>query len=147
MFRFETLNKDNEKEALKLSVCESQKEYIETFFEALNQKLTNAYQMAWEIKLIYKNQTLIGYVMFALNPTNDLWIDHYMIDCKYQGQGYGYHAFEALLQFLKNEFPTIKQCYLSIKPNNLKAIRLYEKLGFSNTHLYDKDEVVYIIKL
>jgi diamine N-acetyltransferase len=146
MFNIIEFNEENEKDAFKLSVCKSQQHFIETFHETLIQQQTNAYQIKWEIKLIYKEELLIGYVMYGINPNDDLWVDRFMIDCKYQDQGYGFYAFEAVLQYLKAVYPTIEKVFLSIKPDNAKAMRLYEKLGFTYTDLLDGDEPIYMKK-
>ncbi len=45
------------------------------------------------------------------------------------GKGIAYKASKLLINFAKNDLK-LKEIYLSVKLENIKAIRLYEKLGF-----------------
>ena len=147
MITFHTLNHVNQKEAQYLSVCESQKHWIETFNQILLDQINRAYDIDWHIQLIYFNDVLIGYFMYGINPNQDLWLDRFMIDCKHQNKGYGFLALNHLITYFSNTYPHIKNLYLSIKPNHIIAIKLYEKIGFIKTNHLDGDEIVYVKKI
>ncbi len=52
------------------------------------------------------------------------------VDPDYQGLGIGKRLFEALLRYLSEERKDILRVELIARKSNVKAIRLYEKLGF-----------------
>ena len=75
-----------------------------------------------------------------------LWFDRFLIDRKYQHQGYGRLAVAAVLDNLKKEFPG-KDIYLSVFKENEVAIRLYLSFGFAfNGELDLEGERVMVLK-
>jgi RimJ/RimL family protein N-acetyltransferase len=84
--------------------------------------------------------------MFAIRPKDDerfmgfidiggiLWLHGtcwlgIAIGADYQGQGYGYEAIDLMLAFAFREL-NLHRVQLTVFAYNLRAIRLYEKLGF-----------------
>ncbi len=49
---------------------------------------------------------------------------------KYWGLGIGYAATREMINYVKREMQ-LKQLYLYVNPENIAAIRIYEKLGFN----------------
>lgn len=49
---------------------------------------------------------------------------------QHQGKGIGFQLFSQLLGVVKNELPHVERIELIVRESNLKAIALYEKLGF-----------------
>ena len=76
--------------------------------------------------LIYKDGELIGDVAYDLKAPDHAHIDGLMVRPDHQGQGIGKAAMEYVLAELK-DVPTID---LFTHPENERAIRLYESLGF-----------------
>jgi len=78
------------------------------------------------VKGIYNNDNLIGFTYFYPHR-NTIWIGRFMIDCKYQGKGYGNKSFLALIKYIKNKYSPIK---IELSTSNPIAINLYKKHGF-----------------
>ena len=57
------------------------------------------------------------------------WLDRFLIDQRFQGQGYGKAACRLLMLMLIEKYQTNK-LYLSVYDTNSSAIRLYQQLGF-----------------
>ncbi len=87
---------------------------------------------------------MVGFAMYG--PDEDdatlFAIDRLMIAEGYRGKGYGKAALSVILEEAKSRgFSRIK---LSTKPENEKAIRLYESVGFEATSEMDGDEAAYV---
>ncbi|MCK8043663.1 GNAT family N-acetyltransferase [Shewanella sp. 1CM18E] len=63
---------------------------------------------------------------------NRVWFDRFLIDKRFQGLGLGKGFAKLLLSYLFEHF-NCQQIYLSVYPNNLSAISLYQQLGFEFT--------------
>ncbi|MCL1138884.1 GNAT family N-acetyltransferase [Shewanella pneumatophori] len=61
-----------------------------------------------------------------------VWFDRFLIDKRFQGLGLGKGFAKLLLSDLFEHF-NCQQIYLSVYPNNLSAISLYQQLGFEFT--------------
>ena len=85
---------------------------------------------------IYADEKLVGFCMFAFDPEEEdpddrYWLWRFMIDRRYQGNGYGRQAMKLALDFIRT-FPAgeAKYCWLSFEPKNEVARNLYRSLGF-----------------
>ena len=89
---------------------------------------------------IYLGKKPIGFVMVGYNyyeegdpefMKNTYFVWRFMIDKKYQGNGYGKEAFKLVLDFIKT-FPLGPSpiCWLSYEPENTAAKNLYASFGF-----------------
>jgi len=78
--------------------------------------------------MITLNQKTIGHI--SLNMRKDNWHETQIIigEKKYWGKGYGTEAIKQLIEKAKSK--GISKIYLEVRPNNLRAIRAYEKCGF-----------------
>lgn len=65
-------------------------------------------------------------------PRGRLWLDRFLIDCRYQGNGYGKAALELMIKYLSRKYHE-KDIYLSVVKENAVAIRLYQSHGFKFT--------------
>ena len=79
------------------------------------------------------------------------YIWRFMIDKKYQGQGFGRESFKQTLDFIKT-FPCGKAEYilLSYEPSNELGRKLYGSFGFKEVfkdYLHDDDEVSAMLKI
>ena len=59
-------------------------------------------------------------------------IYRFMIDVRFQGQGYGTKALTVVMEEMKKQYKC-EEIYLSTVPENEKALHLYEKAGFVST--------------
>ena len=65
-------------------------------------------------------------------------LQQFMIDGRYQNRGYGTEALRLILEELRkeNHFDHVELC---VKKADSEAIRLYEKLGFTDSGYVDED--------
>jgi RimJ/RimL family protein N-acetyltransferase len=93
----------------------------------------------YHFMIVLGNRT-IGHI--SLIRKKDGWYETQIIigDKKYWGQGYGSEAIKLLLEEAKKML--IAKIYLEVRPDNVRAIRSYEKCGFKKEKIikYPKDE-------
>lgn len=133
---FKPVNHKNRKAIESLEVFPEQAGWIETAGDCM-QEADELEQ--WRPVGIYDGGMLIGFAMygfFSETSPGQLWLDRLLIDKKYQGKGYGRQAVLALLDRLRTEYASDK-VYLSVYESNLKAIRLYQQIGFYFNGKYD----------
>ena len=146
----------------KLKVNKDQKSFVASNADSL----IDAYFATTEDKLnvitlgIYYGKKPVGFLMFTYNcpwavkyyslPENYYYIWRFMIDKKYQGQGFGKEALRLAIEYIKT-FPLGKSegCWLSYEPENKVARSLYLKLGFvERLDLHKEDmEIPAVLKL
>ncbi|WP_251639688.1 GNAT family N-acetyltransferase [Sporosarcina sp. NCCP-2716] len=128
----------NYREILQLQVADSQKGFIETPYQCLEDSVT--WKQFRPVGL-YAGETLVGFAMYGLfeeeGLAGRLWIDRLLIDVRYQGQGYGKRFMVLLIAHVLEQYGQ-QPIYLSVYPDNMNAIRLYEQLGFSFTGELDE---------
>lgn len=131
LIHLEPITEENRKTALALKIAPSQNGFVESVEECLDEA---AHNRRWHPVGIYNGDTMIGFAMYGFFfwsylPFGKLWLDRFLIDEKYQGNGYGHAALEELLKRLSIEYPK-KAVYLSVIKENIIAIRMYERYGF-----------------
>lgn len=104
----------------------SDKEVSKYFSKILNSK--NDYHF-----LITLNEKAIGHISLSKRKNN--WYETQIIigDKNYWDKGYGSGAISLLLNKAKQL--GIKKIYLEVRPDNMRAIRAYEKGGFIRTKI------------
>ena len=113
---------------------------------------------------IYKGKKPIGFLMIGYDigeddgtePSadwflrNSYYIWRFMIDKRYQGNGYGREALKLALDFVRT-FPAgeAKYCWLSYEPENEVAKKLYLSLGFKEQpeHYAEGEEMPAVLEL
>ncbi len=98
---------------------------------------------------IYHQDEMVGYVMYGPDYDDDagcpiLWISRLMIAESQRGRGYGRATLQRIIAEARRQ--QVPEVGLSTEPDNVKAIGLYEGLGFRPTHMED-DEMIYILRL
>lgn len=84
----------------------------------------NSGYSAWVLEL---NQKIIGYALLML-VLDEAHLLNLSIAKDYQKQGLGRYLLEHMLQTAKNH--KAANMFLEVRPSNISAIALYEKLGF-----------------
>jgi diamine N-acetyltransferase len=80
--------------------------------------------------------------MYRTQPgTNMVWIQRILIDARYQHQGYGRAAMEAVIARIQ-QHEGCREIGLSYHPDNTVAAHLYERLGFRPTGELRGGEIV-----
>ena len=160
MLRLEKVNGKNVWELLKLTVSESQKNYVAaneiSIIEAYTAISENGYAFPFGI---YNGDTPVGFLMIGFDVDDD-WVDapdiakgnynlwRLMIDKDYQNRGFGRKAVQLALDYIKT-FPCgeAEYCWLSYEPENKAARQLYRSFGFEETGDMDGEEVIAVLKL
>ena len=160
MLRLEKVNGKNVWELLKLTVSESQRNYVATneisIIEAYTAISGNGYAFPFGI---YNGDTPVGFLMIGFDVDDD-WVDaldiakgnynlwRLMIDKDYQNRGFGRKAVQLALDYIKT-FPCgeAEYCWLSYEPENKAARQLYRSFGFEETGDMDGEEVIAVLKL
>ncbi len=124
------VTKENVKEILSLRVSDHQKSYIEASEQSLEDaKDCTFYRPAG----LYWEHVLIGFAMYGFFPgeghSGRVWLDRFMIDENFQGQGFGKMMLTALIEHIVNLYHC-KEIYLSLYEDNHRALYLYQKFGF-----------------
>lgn len=137
----------NREAVLALRVADSQKDYIETTEECLQE--ADALSL-WRPVGIYDGETLVGFAMYGLwqeeGAGGRVWLDRLMIDCRYQGKGYGSGALNLLIPMLFEKYGC-EELYLSIHEENKPAQKLYERFGFRlNGEVDPKGEKLLVLR-
>ena len=93
----------------------------------------SVYEKHWVIKGIQAADALIGFTMYGYSEELKAYeLCRFMIDERYQGNGYG----KCALQIIIAEMFCAYQCdkiYLSTAPNNFRGKHIYESAGFIST--------------
>ena len=78
----------------------------------------------------------IGFMMLAIDPKRTIYdVDILIVDARYQARGYGKIMLEAGLDILKAE--GAKKIDIEVSRFNEPAIKLYLRLGFKETGIYE----------
>ncbi len=91
---------------------------------------------------IYASDTPVGFVMYGYIPDDRLcWIIGFIVAARFQRHGIGRAALEQLLARMMAESDDAR-IILTVHPDNIAAIRLYEGFGFQDTGRRQNDEMV-----
>ncbi len=160
MLRLEAVNGKNVWELLKLSVDDSQKEFVASndisIIEAYTAITAHGYAYPFGI---YDDDVPVGFLMIGFDK-DDYWDDapkiatgnynlwRLMIDKNYQHRGYGRQAVKLALDFIRT-FPCgqAQYCWLSYEPENQVAKELYASYGFKETGDMDVEDIIAVLKL
>ncbi|MDO8183596.1 MAG: GNAT family N-acetyltransferase [bacterium] len=85
------------------------------------EELTNC-----QVYFIKKGGEVVGVISYERKNPNHIYLSDLVILSKFQGQGLARQAIEKILQ----EIGDVKRVDLATHPENTKAIKLYESLGF-----------------
>ena len=133
---------DTVDDIVKLKVAKEQKSFVapngdsimDAYF-AMTEEGKNVYPFG-----IYLGKKAVGFIMISYNcvwrdnldfAKNGYYIWRFMIDKRYQQNGYGREALKQAIDFVRT-FPCGKSeyCWLSYEPENEVARKLYLSLGF-----------------
>ncbi|MGI5894093.1 MAG: GNAT family N-acetyltransferase [Candidatus Merdivicinus sp.] len=122
---------DNIEEVLKLKVSKEQEDFVPTTAHALA-KAWAYYNTAFPFA-IYAGDTLVGFIMMGYYERKRQYtVWYFLIDERYQHQGYGRAALKLGVQFLIDRFH-VNEVYIGVRFGNTVAHKLYASFGFSET--------------
>ena len=147
------VTRENWQEALSLAVHPAQQHFVADYVPIAAIALAKAYirpgGLVWTPYAFYADTTMVGFTELAYEPgsAENYWFFHFFIDSHYQGQGYGKQALQTLLRFIKARFVECRAIYITVHPENERAIRLYTTAGFQATGEERWGEAVYRLSL
>lgn len=139
-------SKNNWKEALEITIFETQKTFVPNIIESLAFAYIKPWDEAFDPYVLYDNNRIIGafYISYTPNSEDNYWIGGFQISKEYQGKGYGKQSLHKIIDFIKEKHPECKVISLTVEKENIHAITLYEKLGFiSQESVNDEQEAIY----
>jgi diamine N-acetyltransferase len=125
------ITRENWRQCARLQVREDQRNFVAPNTSSLAQA---AYEKELLPLAVYDGDTLVGFVMYAREPSPEwgYFILRLMVDEAYQGKGYGRAVIVEVLRRLGLK-PDCREVHISEVPENVVAARLYESLGFVRT--------------
>ncbi len=127
---FKIIDSFNKEEVLKLNVKSSQRGFVETIKECLDESDELS---LWRPTAIYVDNILVGFAMYGFwkyeGDYGRVWLDRFLIDEHYQGHGYAKPILSSLINKIIEEYKC-KEIYLSLYEDNEIACKIYKKLGF-----------------
>lgn len=141
MISLREITEENFIDAFNLKLGEGQEKYVSHPIRSLAQ----AYVYREQCKPfgIYNEDKMVGYVMVIYDydvPEYDIW--HMMIDASHQGKGYGKEALDKVIAYIKTKpFGDSGKVMLTCNKDNAVALKLYSKIGFTETGVEDEDEI------
>ena len=145
LVRFVPVDKDNWRECAQLPTGEDQKFVASNVWSIAEAQFWTGSRSC----CIYHGNEMVGYVLFNLshNDAGDLrlWWSRLMVAEPQRGKGYARAAVQQVIADARQQ--GCVDIGLSTETENLKAIWLYENLGFSSTGKILDGEMVYICPL
>lgn len=141
MIKLRKITEENFIDAFNLKLGEGQEKYVSNPIRSLAQAYV--YREQCQPFGIYDEDEMVGYVMVIYDydiPEYDIW--HMMIDTSRQGKGYGRAALEQVVAYIKTKpFGGSDKVTLTCNKSNLRALKLYLNMGFTETGAEDEDEI------
>lgn len=132
------IDEDNWRECIALKVKDDQERFVGSNVNGL--ALAYAHKEMNPLA-IYNDEIMVGFLMYACDPDDGVYyINRYMVDEKYQGNGYGKEALRMLLNLLREQ--KVESVDILHRPDNSFAIKIYQSLGFVLTDDKVGEEVV-----
>lgn len=96
---------------------------------------------------IHSGDQLVGFCVWGKDPDDGkLWIVSIMIDSQFQKKGYGRLAVKELVSIIQQKHNP-KEIFISHRPENEIASRLYNSLGFEDTGEIVDEEILRCLQL
>ena len=139
MIRLTEVTEDNWVDVASLSVKDDQKNYVAPAIGILARAYVYRACNA-RIYVIENDGTIVGTALVREFADEPLGYDlqQFMIDHRFQGNGYGSTALGLILDELRKEghYDHVEVC---VKKEDFKAIHIYEKHGFTDSGYVDED--------
>jgi RimJ/RimL family protein N-acetyltransferase len=140
LVRFVQVNGDNMRECIKLPTGEDHRHVAPNVYSIAQAQFIPGVRSC----CIYHADEMVGYIMYGPEE-GQFWISRLMIAEGQRGKGYGRAALQQIIAEARQQ--GFMKAGLSTHPDNFKAIRLYESLGFRATGKIEDGEMIYICLL
>ena len=145
MVELKAIDADNFPDAFNLRLGPGQDRFVSDPVRSLAQAYV--YRDQCQPFGIYADNTMVGYVTVIYDydlEEYDIW--HMMIDCSWQGHGYGSAALDRVVDYIRTKpFGTSARIALTCNRDNGRALALYERKGFRPTGVEDGDEMELVL--
>lgn len=137
MVRLAEITEENWLDVASLSVHEEQKAFLAPPIGIIARGYVYR-NCNGKVRVIQNDEEVIGVALTREFMDEPLGYDlqQFMIDKRYQGKGYGAEALRLILEELRSEahFDHVEVC---VKKEDKAAVRLYEKMGFTDSGYVD----------
>ena len=137
MVRLAEITEENWLDVASLSVHEEQKAFLAPPIGIIARGYVYR-NCNGKVRVIQNDEEVIGVALTREFTDEPLGYDlqQFMIDKRYQGKGYGAEALRLILEELRSEahFDHVEVC---VKKEDKAAVRLYEKMGFTDSGYVD----------
>jgi diamine N-acetyltransferase len=133
------ITKETVRAIVQLEVAPAQRQFV----ASNGMSIAEAYfspGSAW-FRAIYAGETPVGFVMLDVDPSKPVFLWRFMVDARYQGQGFGRHALEAVIAHAR-ALPGPRQLMTSCVPGEGSPCPFYERMGFVDTGIVEDGERV-----
>ena len=137
MISLRDVTEENWLDVASLSVQDSQREFVAPAIGIIARGYVYRNENA-KVFVIENDSVIVGVALVREFHDEPLGYDlqQFMIDQKYQNNGYGSAALDLILKFLRSE-GHYNQVEVCVKKKDIAAINLYEKHGFHGSGYYD----------
>ena len=127
---------DNYEDVCDLEVSPEQRNYLASNMFSL---VEASFNPGYQTRAIYRDNELVGFIMWLMQQAGKMEIWRFMIDQKFQQQGLGRMALGLALAEIRQqpEVSCIEICY---SPENPLAKPFYASFGFVETGMDDENE-------
>ena len=142
--RLEPLAASNLQSARALDVHPDQRRFVAPVERSLAEARRNA-DMLFRLGLV--GETPVGYVLLRpqlIDAVRVVNVTRLMIDRRFQHRGYGRRLLRAALAWIESFDPPVDLVRLSVIPDNVAAVGLYESVGFTPMGLEDGELALYL---
>jgi diamine N-acetyltransferase len=141
------VTRENWKEALALQVKDTQRHFTPAVSVSLAKIAIkpDGDNVTYLPFAVYDDEQMVGFIMHAYEKgtSNMYWINGFLIDERYQGQGYGKAALSHLMYWITEQFSECREIRLTVHKDNSAARSLYIHSGFLPTgEIFDGEEEV-----
>lgn len=138
------ITQDNFQECIHLSVCKGQENFISSNTYSIAESKIFSF---WIVQAIYADEIMVGFLMYAKDNKNGILdVAKLMIDCKFQGKGYGKEALNCVLSIAKED-EEIDRIGIHVEKENDSAKQFYKKYGFEDMRMMEYGEEVFIFRI
>ena len=136
--QIERVTEMNQHTAERLQVTADQKRFIESNAESLREMVVDS-KYAWQCYIFSREGEAVGFMMVGAEHQTEryIWLDRFMVDKAYQGNGIGSACLQAALDYIKGQHD-VDEVVLSLHHDNTAAKRFYTKQGFQDSGLIDQ---------
>lgn len=140
MISLRLIDQNNWEECINLKLKPEQQGFIASNLYSIAE---SKFSPQLEIKSIYCEEKLIGFAMYGIDSDDqNYWIYRFMIDERFQGQGYGKIAMKLIIEDIRRRDDCTDVIWLGYQLENEQGRRLYASVGFEEVGMASWGEML-----